>query len=101
MELLAYRAYREREYPIRYWRTKSGLECDFVLGREGTVAIEVKGGANPGSRDLRPIRAYVEEHRPRRAVVVCNATTPRRTRDGIWIFSLGAVSGSTVDRCGH
>ena len=86
MELLAYRAYREREYPIRYWRTKSGLECDFVLGREGTVAIEVKGGANPGSRDLRPIRAYIEEHRPRRAVVVCNATAPRRTRDGIWIL---------------
>ena len=86
MELLAYRAYREREYPIRYWRTKSGLECDFVLGREGTVAIEVKGGANPGSRDLRPIRAYVEEHRPRRAVVVCNAAAPRRTRDGIWIL---------------
>ena len=86
MELLAYRAYREREYPIRYWRTKSGLECDFVLGREGTVAIKVKGGANPGSRELRPIRAYIEEHRPRRAVVVCNATAPRRTRDGIWIL---------------
>ncbi len=86
MELLAYRTYREREYPIRYWRTKSGLECDFVLGREGAVAIEVKGGADPGSRDLRPIRAFIEEHRPRRAVVVCNATAPRRTRDGIWIL---------------
>lgn len=86
MELLAYRTYREQEYPIRFWRTKSGLECDFVLGREGAVAIEVKGGANPGPRDLRPIRAYIDEHRPRRAVVVCNAAAPRRTADGIWIL---------------
>ncbi len=86
MELVAYRTYREREYPIRYWRTKSGLECDFVLGRKGAVAIEVKGGANPRPRDLRPIRAYMEEHRPRRAIVVCNADAPRRTVDGIWIL---------------
>lgn len=86
MELMAYRTYREQEYPIRYWRTKSGLECDFVLGREGAVAIEVKGGANPGPRDLRPIRAYIDEHRPRRAVVVCNAAAARRTADGIWIL---------------
>ena len=30
---------------MRYWRTKSGLEVDFVLGRDAEVAIEVKGDA--------------------------------------------------------
>ncbi len=83
MELLAYRAYRERDFPVRFWRTKSGLECDFVLGRDGAVAIEVKGGARLRPGDLRAMRAYVGEHRPRRAVIVCNETTPRRTDDGI------------------
>ena len=34
MELLAYRSYREYDFPVRFWRTRSGLECDFVLGRE-------------------------------------------------------------------
>ena len=86
MELLAYRTYRERDFPIRFWRTKSGLECDFVLGREGDVAIEVKAGADPGPRELTSVRAYAAEHRPRHAVVVCSASAPRRTQDGIWIL---------------
>ena len=86
MELLAYRSYRERDVPIRFWRTKTGLECDFVIGRRGEVAIEVKGGADPGSRDLAPLRAYVEEHHPRHAIVVCTTSAPRRTQDGIRIL---------------
>lgn len=86
MELLAYRSYRERDYPVRFWRTKSGLECDFVLGREGEVAIEVKGGASVDSRDIRGVRAFVGEHRPRQAIVVCNESAARRTDDGILIL---------------
>ena len=86
MELLAYRSYRERDFPLRFWRTKSGLECDFVLGRGGEVAIEVKGSASPRPSDLRSIRAYVDEHRPRHAIVVCNERKARRASDGIWIL---------------
>ena len=83
MEILAYRSYRERDFPVRFWRTKSGLECDFVLGREGSVAIEVKGRASPGSRELWGLKAFIDEHRPRRAIAVCNGSAPRRTADGI------------------
>ena len=86
MELLAYRSYREVELPLRFWRTKSGLECDFVLGREGDVAIEVKGSTRLHPSDLRSIRAYVDEHGPRQAIVVCNERDARRTSDGIWIL---------------
>ncbi len=86
MELLAYRSYHECDFAVRFWRTRSGLECDFVLGREGEVALEVKGGASPGPRDLRAMRAYVEEHRPRLAAVVCTASAPRRTPDGILVL---------------
>ncbi len=86
MELLAYRSYREVELPLRFWRTKSGLECDFVLGREGNIAIEVKGSTRLRPSDLRGIRAYVDEHSPRQAIVVCNERDARRTSDGIWIL---------------
>ena len=86
MELLAYRSYRECDFAVRFWRTRSGLECDFVLGREGEVAIEVKGSASPGPGDLRAMRAYVEEHHPRLAAVVCTANAPRRTPDGILVL---------------
>ena len=43
-ELTAHEAYSELNYPIRFWRTKSGLEVDFVLGDgDGEVAVAVKG----------------------------------------------------------
>ena len=86
MELLAYRSYRQLDLPIRFWRTKSGLECDFVLGREGAVAIEVKGTDNVQSRELKGLTAYMDEHRPRLAVVVCNEPMPRRTAAGIYLL---------------
>ena len=78
MEILAFRNYRERDVPVRYWRTKSGLEVDFVLGREGDAAIEVKGTRRVRPDDLKGIRAFCEEHRPRRAIVVSNDPAPRR-----------------------
>ena len=86
MELTAYRSYRELDFPIRFWRTKTGLECDFVLGREGEVAIEVKGKTSVQSRDLRGLGAYREEHKPRHAVLVTNESAPRQTADGIRIL---------------
>ena len=79
MEILAWRSYRELDVPVRYWRTKSGLEVDFVLGREAEAAIEVKGARRVRPGDLRGIRAFCEEHQPRRAIVVSNDPAPRRT----------------------
>ena len=86
MELLAWRSYGGRDDPIRYWRTKSGLECDFVLGRRGGAVIEVKGAPALRSADLRPVRAYKEEHGPGRAIVVTAEDAPRKTADGIDIL---------------
>ena len=76
MEILAHKSYLEKEYPVAFWRTKTGLEVDFVLS-DGEVAIEVKGSSNVSPRDLRPIRAFVEEYCPRKAIVVCNESEPR------------------------
>ena len=84
MELLAYRSYRDRDFPIRYWRTKSGLEVDFVLGRRGQVAIEVKGG-RVRADSLKGIRAFAEEHGPCTAIVVCSEPAPRHT-EGVRIL---------------
>ena len=59
-----------------------------MLGREGSVAIETKGKTNLQRRDLNGIRAYRDEHRPSRAIVVCNELAPRRTQDGVSILPL-------------
>ena len=86
MELIAHRSYRELDFPIRFWRTKTGLECDFVLGPSGDVAIEVKGTENVQPRDLKGLSAYMQEHQPRLAIVVCNETKPRRNAAGILVL---------------
>jgi uncharacterized protein len=76
MEIAAYNSYSELDFDIRYWRTKSGLEVDFVLGR-GEVAIEVKGTSRVDNRDLRPLRTFAETYSPNKAFVVCNERTQR------------------------
>ncbi|MHC9545004.1 MAG: DUF4143 domain-containing protein [Vulcanimicrobiota bacterium] len=76
MELIAHRSYLDLKYGLNYWRTKSGLEVDFILGG-GEVAIEVKGSSHIASRDLRPLKAFVEEYSPARAFVVCTEREER------------------------
>jgi predicted AAA+ superfamily ATPase len=76
MEIAAHNSYNELDYEINFWRTKSGLEVDFVLGG-GEVAIEVKGTTHVKKRDLRPLTAFIEEYSPRKALVVCNEREER------------------------
>jgi uncharacterized protein len=80
MEILAHRSYRELGYDVNFWRTKSGLEVDYILG-QGEVAIEVKGGSRVDTKELRPLKAFMQVYRPARAFVVCNERAPRMHED--------------------
>ncbi|MEN8165519.1 MAG: AAA family ATPase [Acidobacteriota bacterium] len=84
MEILAHRSYAELDHPVEFWRTKSGLEVDFVLAG-GEVAIEVKGSSRIDARDFRPLRAFIDEYKPRQALLVCNERE-RRQVDGILVL---------------
>ena len=79
MEIIAYRSYKEVEFPIRFWRTKSGLEVDFILG-DAQVALEIKGARRVDPNDLRSLKTFVEEYRPRQALLVCNENSERVTQ---------------------
>jgi predicted AAA+ superfamily ATPase len=80
MELSAHNSYNELDYEINFWRTKSGLEVDFVLGG-GEVAIEIKGTNRVDKRDLRSLITFMEEYSPRKSVVVCNEREERVYRE--------------------
>ncbi len=75
-EIVAHSSYSELDYGINYWRTKAGYEVDFILG-EGEVAIEVKGQSSVDNRDLRPLKAFIEEYATKKALVVCNEKEER------------------------
>ena len=75
-ELRAHASYSALHYDVHFWRTKSGLEVDFVLGN-GEVAIEIKGTNRVEDKALRPLRVFVDEYAPQKALVVCNEAAER------------------------
>ncbi len=76
MEIAAYKSYKEVDFEINFWRTKSGLEVDFILG-SGEVAIEIKGTNRVENRNLLPLKAFIEEYSPRKAFIICNEREER------------------------
>lgn len=76
MEMIAYRSYKELDYAVNFWRTKSGLEVDFILAK-GEVAIEVKGATRVDYLDVKGLVTFQEEYKPKKAIVVTNERAPR------------------------
>jgi len=87
LELLSYREINRKYYNINYWRTKSGLEVDFILDR-GRIAIEVKISECVDKKDLKGIIAFAKEHSPERAIVVSLDSKKRHLEDGIEIYPI-------------
>lgn len=77
MELIAYRDLNKKRFDIQYWRTKTGLEVDFIL-EKGKVAIEVKISKQVHQQDLKGLIAFCEEHRNTKAYVVSQDTASRK-----------------------
>lgn len=77
MELVAHASYSGLDYPIRFWRTKSGREVDFILG-DGEIAIEVKGSSRVDGRELRGLDAFAAAYAPKSTILVANEKSERR-----------------------
>ena len=77
MELKAYQAYRNPELDIRYWRTSTGMEVDFVLG-EMDVALEFKGARRVHDGDLKGLNALLAEHKVKHPLLISLEREPRR-----------------------
>lgn len=80
MELLAYRAYRSPDLEIRYWRTSTGQEVDFILNAH-EVAIEVKASTRVADVAFKSLAAFADSGAVRRRVVVCLERQSRAIRD--------------------
>jgi len=76
MEIVAYRSYSGKDFAINFWRTKSGLEVDFVLGT-GEVALEIKGSGHVDKSDMHGLDAFTEAYSPKKSILVCNEKEKR------------------------
>jgi predicted AAA+ superfamily ATPase len=75
-EILAYRSYHDMDFNINFWRTKSGIEVDFILN-DGEIAVEVKGSSRIDKRELYSLIAFTEEYSPRKTILVCTEKEER------------------------
>ncbi len=91
MEIIAYRSYSGKDFGVHFWRTKTGLEVDFVLGA-GEIAIEVKGSSRIDRKDMNGLAAFIETYSPKRNFVVCNEKE-KRLHGKIEIFPWEAFLG--------
>ena len=76
-ELRSWIDYRSGE-DLRYWRSTSGFEVDFILGDHTAIEVKCKANVSPG--DLKGLRALAEEEKLRRHLCVC--LEPRRRHLG-------------------
>jgi predicted AAA+ superfamily ATPase len=61
--LRAWSDYRKQDVQLYYWRTRSGTEVDFILyGEDCFQAIEVKNAGEIGSRDLKPLKSFIDDY---------------------------------------
>jgi predicted AAA+ superfamily ATPase len=87
-ELRAANDYLESHYQLYYWRTKSGLEVDFILyGPKGLIAIEVKRSAQVHPKHLRGLKEFKKDFPPARCCLFYGGST-WLYMDGITIVPL-------------
>ena len=76
MELTAYNGLHKKRWEISYWRTKTGLEVDFIIN-DAEIAIEVKISDMVHKEDIKGLIAFCEEHQPKQAFVISQDTKQR------------------------
>lgn len=84
MELRSYISYRCIKTDLYYWRTKEGIEVNFVIGMK--AAIEVKTTSKVHPSDLKGLKAIAIEIQFEKRILICMEEMPRITKDGIQIF---------------
>ena len=96
-EIKAFCDYHRLDTP-RYWRSKSNIEVDFLVGN---IAVEVKAKRVVGKRDMRGLVALRDEGLFEGYIVVCMEPEPR-TVDGIrimpWANFLDELWGGKLTR---
>jgi predicted AAA+ superfamily ATPase len=76
-----------------FWRTRSGVEVDFVVyGVRDFVALEVKNAARVQAADLRGLRAFREDYPEARAMLLYRGRERLRI-DGVWCLPVDEFLG--------
>ncbi len=69
--LRAYNAYQSHPFQIYFWRSRSGVEVDFILyGQQNIFAIEVKNSNKIRPADLRSLQEFRHDYPSSHAIML-------------------------------
>lgn len=81
--LRAWNAYRGERNTLYYWRTRSGVEVDFIIyGEDGLNAIEVKNTTRIYPEHLRALRSFRQDY-PESSLIFLYRGKERLKKDNI------------------
>ena len=80
-ELRAYLSYARVRLPLRFWRTHTGQEVDFVIGER--LAVEVKSSERVSRRDQRGLVAISKEGNWQHRILVSQDTAQTTYENGV------------------
>ena len=85
MEIRSYLDYSglDRE-GLSYWHAQSGQEVDFIIKEK--IAVEVKAAKRVSARDLKGLKALMEEGLMEKYILVCREDYPQLLDNGILIL---------------
>lgn len=84
--LRAWIDYSNEEGELYFWRTKSGLEVDFIIyGKIGFYAIEVKNSKNISPQDLRGLKEFKKDY-PESLPILLYRGNEKLIRDDILLY---------------
>jgi predicted AAA+ superfamily ATPase len=84
-EIRACLTYQEKFLPLAYWRTSTGLEVDLLVG-DLDLAIEFKASRQVDERDLKGLRALMDDQKVCRAILVSQDPIVRRLAGNVTVY---------------
>ncbi|MBI5882869.1 MAG: ATP-binding protein [Elusimicrobia bacterium] len=100
--LKAWNAYGGEQHQLAFWRTRSGVEVDFIIyGPQGFWAVEVKNADRVRDEELRGLRAFRDDYPEAKALFLYRGQE-RLKRNGILClpceeFLRGLVPGKRLE----
>lgn len=72
----------ERHFSLFFWRTKAGMEVDFILyGQKAIIAIEVKRTARPRAGDFSGLKAFKSDYPMAKTILLYGGKERLRIKD--------------------
>ncbi len=84
-EIRAYLSYKEKNFPLAFWKTSTGMEVDLIVGQMD-LALEFKATPKLRKEDLKGLLALNEEHKVKNSIIVCLEKEIRKLENNIFVF---------------